>query len=75
MLTLGLMVIGTALVVVASTLTPRHIDPMGMFGLPPVRAVQVGKMRTANCKAARRTATVSQCAASGRRGHAPRQAA
>ncbi len=40
MLTLGLIFIGTAVVMLASAAAPEHLDPMGMFGLPAVRAVQ-----------------------------------
>lgn len=75
MLTLGLIVIGAALVVAASTMAPRHLDPMGMFGLAPVRAIQLDKICTPKYKAARRTAILSQCAAWRCAEHASREAA
>ncbi len=59
MLTLGLTVIGAALVMFSALAKPEHIDPMGMFGLPPVRAARIGA-RLASCRAARSTARLSR---------------
>ncbi len=60
MLTLGLMVIGAAVVMLSSFVAAEHVDPMGMFGLPPVRAVRTDAARVASCRAARPTAILSR---------------
>lgn len=59
MLTLSLMVIGTAVVLFSSLAKPEHVDPMGIFGLPPVRAVRIGA-RLVSGRAARPTAMLSR---------------
>ena len=40
MITLGLIFVGAAVVLLGSMLQPRQVDPMGMFGLPSVCAVE-----------------------------------
>ena len=39
MFTLGLILVGAAVVLLGSIFNPRQADPMGMFGLPSVRAI------------------------------------
>jgi hypothetical protein len=59
MLTLGLMVIGVAVVMLASLAAPEHLDPMGMFGLPPVSAVQADAAPIVSSRMAWPTAVLS----------------
>lgn len=39
MATVGLILVGAAVVLVGSIFNPRQADPMGMFGLPSVCAI------------------------------------
>lgn len=66
MLTLGLIGLGAAVVMFASVAAPEHLDPMGMFGLPPVRAVQAGTARIVSRHVAVPTAILSRCPAAAR---------
>ena len=48
MFTLGLILIGAAVVLFGSMFNPREADPMGMFGLPSVRAMTCGSVKVSN---------------------------
>jgi len=39
MATVGLILVGAAVVLFGSIFNPHEADPMGMFGLPPVSAI------------------------------------
>lgn len=61
MATVGLILGGAAVVLLASVFNPRQADPMGIFGLPSVCAM-VCRPTGAKNRAPRRIETVSQCA-------------
>jgi hypothetical protein len=61
MLTLGLTVIGAAVAMLSSLVAPEHVDPMGMFGLPPAHAFRSDAVRTVRCPVARPSAIPSRC--------------
>jgi len=44
MATVGLILVGAAVVLFGSIFNPREADPMGMFGLPPVCAIEYRRM-------------------------------
>ena len=45
MATLGLILIGAAIVLLGSIFNPREADPMGIFGLPSVCAIAFRPMK------------------------------
>ena len=53
MFTLSLILIGAAVVLFGSMFNPREADPMGMFGLPSVRAMTCGSVKVSNLQRAR----------------------
>jgi hypothetical protein len=59
MITLGLVFVGAAIVLLGSMLQPRQVDPMGMFGLPSVCAVESQRVNV-NSRAARPIAIESR---------------
>ncbi len=60
MATLGLILVGAAVVVFGSILHPRQADPMGMFGLPSVCAVAMRPL-SVNSRATRPSEIASRC--------------
>jgi len=61
MATLGLVLVGAAVVLLGSIFNPRQADPMGMFGLPSVCAIAC-RPESVNSRAAGPIEIVSQCA-------------
>ena len=61
MATLGLILVGAAVVLLGSIFNPRQADPMGIFGLPSVCAIACRPM-SVNGRATRPIEIVSRCA-------------
>jgi hypothetical protein len=59
MATVGLILVGAAVVLFGSIFNPREADPMGMFGLPPVSAMTCRPVNV-NSRAMRPIEIVSQ---------------
>ena len=61
MATVGLILVGAAVVLFGSIFNPREADPMGMFGLPSVCAIACRTVKV-NSRATRPIEIVSRCA-------------
>ena len=61
MATVGLILVGAAVVLFGSIFDPRQADPMGMFGLPSVCAIACRPVNV-NSRATRPIEIVSRCA-------------
>lgn len=71
MLTLALILMGAAAVLLNSLLAPGRADPMGIFGLPPVRALSAPRVKAVavSCRTVRPTAILSRSEAVPRCAH------